>query len=97
MTSQSMIGMKRSRRLHYAGILLLAAGLVSVLVFGLQTYTLVYDCEHLTGAVPVQGCEYYLQLSYYSDFLSNSFPLWLGVSLAVIGACLLLLRRFSGP
>src|ERR1700686_2824062 len=81
--SQSEVEMKRSRRLYFSGILLLAAGLVSVLIFALQTYTLVYDCEHLTGAVPAQGCDDFLQLSYYSDFFSNSFPLWLGVSLAV--------------
>lgn len=85
--------MKRSRRLYLSSILLLVAGLLLVLIFGLQTYNLVYGCEHETGGVPVQGCEYFLQLPFYLG--SNSIPLWLGVSLAFIGSCLTLLRNFS--
>jgi hypothetical protein len=86
--------MEKRRRPNFLGILLLVGGLLSVFIFGLQTYNLVYDCRYLPGLMPLQGCEYYLHLSYY--FGSSSTPLWLGVSLAVAGVCLILLRRSSG-
>jgi hypothetical protein len=85
--------MEKRRRTSFLGILLLVGGLLSVSIFGLQTYTLVYDCEHLTGAMPIQGCEYYLQPQFY--FEPNFIPLWLGVFLAVVG-CLILVKRPSG-
>ena len=70
--------MKKSRLLNFSGILLLVVGLFFVFIFGLKTYDLVQNCEHGTGAVPVQGCEIYLW---------SGSPLRLsGVSLAVIGS-----------
>jgi hypothetical protein len=86
--------MEKRRRPNYPGILLLVAGLLSVFIFGLQTYGLAYDCRYLPGAMPLQGCEYYLHLTYY--YGPESIALWLGVSLAVAGGCLVLLRRSSG-
>lgn len=68
------------------------AGLLFVVFFGWDIYTSVYDCEHLTGAVPVGGCEAFLQLPVY---LWSGFPiLFSGVLLAVIGAGLILVGRF---
>jgi hypothetical protein len=54
--------MKKSGLLILSGTLLLVVGLLFVIFFGWDLYTEVYDCEHLTGAVPVGGCEAFLQL-----------------------------------
>jgi len=85
--------MKKSRLLTLSGISFLAVGSLFVAYFAWAIYTSVYNCEHLTGFVPVQGCEYFLQLPFYQ--WSGSSILLSGVSLAAIGSGLILLGRFS--
>jgi hypothetical protein len=84
--------MKRNRLLVFSGILSLTLGVALVGVFGFKLYSYVYACEHETGAMPLGGCEAFLQLPVY---LWSGFPvLFSGISLGVIGTALVLLGRF---
>jgi len=83
-------------RLTLSGAILLVVGLLLLVVFGWATYTSVYDCEHLTGGVPIGGCEYFLQLPVY--LWSGSPILFLGISAATVGAALIIVGRLiTGP
>jgi hypothetical protein len=87
--------MKKSRLVNFSGILLLVVGLLFVFIFVSSIYAYLYDCEHLPGAVPVQGCRYFLQLPFY--LWSGASLLLSGISFAVIGSGLILLQRFFSP
>ena len=86
------IEMRQNRVVSFTGIVLLTVGLLLVCVYGLRIYSMVYDCEHGTGAVPVQGCTYFLQLPVY--LWSGASVLLSGISLAVVGLGFLILRWF---
>jgi hypothetical protein len=85
--------MRQNRVVRLAGTVLLMAGFILVSIFLLRTYSLVYGCEHGTGAVPVQGCTYFLQLPVY--LWSGAFILIAGVSLTILGSGLFILGKFE--
>jgi hypothetical protein len=79
------------RLVKFSGFALLAASLLLIGTFAWRTYSGLYNCEFGSGAVPVQGCGYFLQLPFYQ--WSGASMLLSGLSSAAVGSLLVILSR----